>query len=203
MLRVRGSEVNDIYQTLQAATALLKQVGASFALIGGLAVSVRSEPRFTRDVDLAVSVSDDSMAEALLGTFGANRYQVLAVVEQEAAGRLASARLVPPEASGAGVVVDLLFASSGIEPEIVRQAQSIELMTGLTVPVARRGHLVALKILARDDNDRPQDWADLQALIKYASPEDLQLARDGLELITSRGFHRGRHLIEDFEALIA
>ena len=37
--------------------------GASFALVGGLAVSVRAEPRLTRDADVAVSVDDDEEAE--------------------------------------------------------------------------------------------------------------------------------------------
>ena len=40
--------------------------GVSFALIliGGLAVSARTEPRFTRDLDLAVSVTSDHEAES-------------------------------------------------------------------------------------------------------------------------------------------
>ena len=35
------------------------------ALVGGLAVSARAEPRFTRDVDLAVAVVSDDEAERL------------------------------------------------------------------------------------------------------------------------------------------
>lgn len=31
----------------------LQRLGRPFALVGGLAVSLRAEPRFTRDVDLA------------------------------------------------------------------------------------------------------------------------------------------------------
>ncbi|MGH9200833.1 MAG: hypothetical protein ACRD2A_06320 [Vicinamibacterales bacterium] len=37
----------------------------AFALVGGLAVSVRTEPRFTRDTDLVVAVQDDAEAEAV------------------------------------------------------------------------------------------------------------------------------------------
>ena len=36
---------------LRRIKADLTQAGVSFALIGGLAVSVRTEPRFTRDAD--------------------------------------------------------------------------------------------------------------------------------------------------------
>ena len=35
-----------------------------FAVVGGLAVSARTEPRFTRDVDVAVAVANEAAAEA-------------------------------------------------------------------------------------------------------------------------------------------
>jgi hypothetical protein len=38
----------------------------SFALVGGLAVSIRTEPRFTRDADLAVALANDAEVEALI-----------------------------------------------------------------------------------------------------------------------------------------
>lgn len=37
----------------------------AWALIGGWAAGLRAEPRFTRDVDLAIAVSDDAAAEAM------------------------------------------------------------------------------------------------------------------------------------------
>ena len=37
----------------------LTDAGVRLALIGGLAVSVRTEPRFTRDADLAVALPSD------------------------------------------------------------------------------------------------------------------------------------------------
>jgi ribosomal protein L14 len=40
----------------------LHDVGARFALVGGLAVSVRVEPRFTRDIDLVVAIEHDAAA---------------------------------------------------------------------------------------------------------------------------------------------
>ena len=44
----------------------LHHAGASFAIVGGLAVGIRTEPRFTRDADMAVSVAGDQEAEALV-----------------------------------------------------------------------------------------------------------------------------------------
>ncbi len=49
----------------------LIQARVPFAVVGGLAVSVRTEPRFTRDADLAVALSTDAEAEALIHTLRA------------------------------------------------------------------------------------------------------------------------------------
>ena len=48
--------------------------GKKFALVGGLAISVRAEVRFTRDVDLAVAVDDDAEAEALVYSLSIRGY---------------------------------------------------------------------------------------------------------------------------------
>ena len=187
---------------LQRIAADLRRSNVDFALIGGLAVSVRTEPRFTRDADFAVAVAGDLEAEALIRSLRTHGYDVQALVEQDAVGRLATVRLaVAGEADGP--VLDLLFASSGIEREVVSAAEPLELLPGLTVKVARVGHLVALKILSRDDVRRPQDIADLRALLRVATAADIESAREALGLIARRGYHRQRDLVPQFEALLA
>lgn len=46
-------------ESLARISADLDDLGVRWAVVGGLAVSVRAEPRLTRDVDLAISVSGD------------------------------------------------------------------------------------------------------------------------------------------------
>jgi Nucleotidyl transferase AbiEii toxin, Type IV TA system len=183
---------------------------ASWALIGGLAVSARAEPRTTRDIDVSVLVSGDLEAERIVSSLFRRGYQVESQLEQEATQRLATMRLrIPGEESG-GVIADLLFASSGIEPEVVAAAEALEVMPGLFVPVARTGHLLALKVLALDlehPEKRPQDLGDIRELLRVADGEEVQLARSGLDLITRRGFDRGtpnrrRDLRVEFEDLL-
>jgi hypothetical protein len=188
--------------------AALRQIGADlarthspFALVGGLAVSVRTEPRFTRDADVAVALANDAEAEALIRELRARDYRVQAIVEQEAVGRLATVRLTFSSAPRAPVI-DLLFASSGIEPEVVADAEPIELLPSLTMGVAQTGHLIALKVLSRDDVSRPQDLIDLRALLRVASLSELGRARDSLALIAARGYHRGRDLMSEFNRLL-
>jgi hypothetical protein len=124
--------------------------------------------------------------------------RVLASLEQEAVRRLATVRLESPGEGREGVVVDLLFASSGVEPEIVAEADALDVLPGLRVPVARSGHLLALKVLSNDPN-RPQDLVDIVALLRETGPTDLEQARQTISLITKRGFNRGRDLLQDLE----
>ena len=169
--------------------------------MGGLAVSARTEPRFTRDIDLVIAVRDDRDAERAVHALQQRGYQVHALVEQEAAGRLATARLAP-KGDAAGVVLDILFASSGIESEIVEAADPLEILPGLRVPVACVAHLIALKLLSRDDRTRPQDRVDLAQLLRVATPADIDLARAAVALIHARGFQRDRNLTGDLARLI-
>lgn len=178
----------------------LTRAGVRFALIGGLAVSARTEPRFTRDADLAVAVRSDVEAEAVVRDLRHHHYEVDTVVEQSAVGRLATVRLRRHTGSHAPVL-DLLFASSGIEPEIVQAAEILEVLPDLRIPVAGIGHLIALKVLSRDDLERPQDVVDLRALLKVATQSDRDRAREALRLITSRGFNRSRDLLAALAAL--
>lgn len=192
--------MNSVEAALRQLTADLDRRRLGWALVGGFAVSARAEPRFTRDVDVAVEVADDRAAEQSVHDLVAGGYRLLASVEQDAVGRLATVRLSPVAGD---VVVDVLFASSGIEPEIVRSAEAVEILPGMVVPVARTGHLIALKLLARDDESRPQDLADLRSLHEVATREDVDLARSAVQLITERGYHRDRDLAAALTALLS
>lgn len=172
----------------------LAEHDARFAIVGGLAVSARTEPRFTRDADVCVAVEDDRETEALVRSLRSAGYRVLAIVEQEATGRIATVRLAASVDEDDGIVLDLLFASSGVEGEIVESADDLELFEGIAAPIATVGSLIALKVLARDDVERPQDHVDLVALLRVASSPDVAEADRLLGLITERGYDRGKDL---------
>ena len=195
--------MNGLEAVLRAAALDLSDLRLRWALVGGLAVSARTEPRFTRDVDLVIAVPGDRDAEQAVHALQRRGYRVNALVEPEAAGRLATARLVPRTQDEAGIVLDVLFASSGIEPDIAESAEVLEILPRLRVPVASVGHLLALKLLSRDDRTRPQDQVDLVQLLGVAQPADLAVARRAVGLIHTRGFQRNRDLLGDLERLVA
>lgn len=198
--------VTRLHGVLRRAARDLGDLGYRWALIGGLAVAARAEPRTTRDVDVALAVHDDAEAEQVVASFLRRGYRLFAQLEHTDAKRLVGMRLVSPADETEGLVVDLLFASSGIEREVVDDAEILEFMPGLEVPVARTGHLIALKILAFQPDHperRPHDIHDARALIAVADPSELDRARRSLDLIAERGFSRGRDLAQALERLLA
>jgi hypothetical protein len=188
--------VADLDQVLATARDALDAEGRAYALVGGLAVSVRGEVRFTRDVDLAVVVQDDRDAERLVWALAGRGFRPVASVEHESVGRLATVRLGTPS----GVVVDLLFASSGIEAEVVASADPVDLPGVGPFPVARAEALVALKVLSMSDV-RLQDRLDVLGLLS-AGPVDLGAVRTLLAAVRARGFDRGKALEAELEACL-
>jgi predicted nucleotidyltransferase len=189
-----------VLEAARSAAADLGAASAPTALIGGLAVSFRAEPRNTRDVDFAVAVAGDAQAEAIVRDLSARGYGLVTALEHNVTGRLATVRLRP--ARTPTTIVDLLFASSGIEPEIVAAAEAVELAPDFILPVARTGHLIAMKLLARDDKARPQDRVDLAALLLAASEDEIERARSACALIAVRGYARGRDLDEELRKVL-
>ena len=173
----------------------LRQENVQGCVVGGLAVSARCDPRFTRDVDIAVMVDSDERAEALVHALASRGMRIVSLVEQESVGRLAMARLATDD----GLSIDLLIASSGIESEVVMSAENLEVVQGILLPVARIGHLIALKLLSVAPG-RETDSADLRNLAAVAHDDEWSLASEAVALIEERGFARGRQL--DAELLI-
>lgn len=187
-----------LQQALIELSEDLKDLGAQWALVGGLALAAHVEARTTRDLDVAVSVADDREAEQLVRELRSRGYLEHTLIEQEKAGRLATVRFAAPGEGPEGLVVDLLFASSGIEPEIVAEAESLEVLPGLFLPVARVGHLLAMKLLAA----RPRDLEDAQLLLGVADQDEIARARKALDLITDRGYSRDQDLAMSFGRLL-
>ena len=185
-----------LLSTASRVLGLLRDQDVRGCLVGGLAVSARCEPRFTRDVDIAVAVDSDARAEALVHVLVTHGLRVVSLVEQESAGRMAMVRLGTDD----GLSIDLLMASSGIEFEVVTSAERLEVVRGLVLPVARVGHLIALKLLSVAPG-RETDSADLRNLATVAEDEEWSIAKEAVLLIEARGFARGRRLSTELNTL--
>jgi len=193
-------EIGPVEGALIQLASNLEALKIRWALIGGLAVSAFAEPRTTGDVDVVIAAAENQDAERTTLALQARGYRIYSVLEHDS-GRVSTVRLLAPRTTRPEVMVDLLFASSGIEAEIVALAQSLEVLPGLEIPVAKVGHLLALKILASSER-RPRDFEDARHLLKVASIEDLNLAQESLDLIARRGFDREKDLHGELARLL-
>jgi hypothetical protein len=184
-------------QALSDIAKRLREMNVPFALVGGLAVSVRAEVRFTRDLDIAVTIRDDAALETLVRDLGRGGYSIVATVEQEHHGRLAIVRLQ----SATGIAVDVLATSSGIESEIVARSSMVDFPHVGPVPVASVEDLLAMKVLSASE-ERLQDRIDARNLILAAPALDLAAVRHALERITARGYDRSQDLLAKLDAIL-
>ena len=196
----RSLTTNAVLAVLEQAARDLAALGQRFAVVGGIAVSARTIPRTTNDVDLVVAVAGDDEAERVCANLRARGYDLTLVLEHTATGRLATVRMTSPVDHA--TLVDLLFASSGIEDLIAADAEGVE-VDGINLPIARAGHLLAMKVLSNSDERVHKDAADIRALLRSIIPPEVVRARTAVKLITERGYAREKDLIAELDRLLA
>jgi len=192
--------IDYLEQYVKIVTQHLRGIGAEFALVGGIAVSLRTIERFTKDVDFAISVEEDREAEAIVESLRQAGFRIAMFLERDEDGRLATVRL--KSGGEVEVFVDLLFATSGIENEVIADATPLEVFPGFFVKLATIPVLIAMKLLSADWERRPQDIIDLQSLLKNTVPDEIAEARRLLDCITERGYNRNKDLQKDLDGYI-
>lgn len=181
---------------LKQAARDLAALKRPFAVVGGIAVSARTAPRTTRDVDLVVAAVEDKEAERICADLVARGYGVSVLLENTATGRLATVRMTSPV--DGMTFIDVLFASSGIEDLIVRDAENVQI-DGVDVPIARSGHLLAMKVLSNSEARAHKDPLDIHALLETITPAEITRAREAVRLIVERGYGRGKDVVAELE----
>ena len=188
---------------LKQVTEDLNRLEVRWALVGALAYSVHGEPRTTKDIDVAIAVSNaeepEKIADSLIEAGYSNKQLLMHTSPTHRLGF----RVLVPTTKDYSIPLDLLYSSSGIESEIVEAAETIELLPALFLPVASLSHVLAMKIVSQNDADRLRDKADVQQLLLRATPEEIDKTREALELIAQRGFGLEKNLTEELEQAIA
>jgi hypothetical protein len=148
--------------------------GKGWALIGGLAVGFRSEPRGTQDVDLLIVGDLESMVSSLTDSGRFRRIRPHAVEHRES-----------------GIEVEILTHDFVKQPEALAAAactdSELVRVTDFEIPVVRPRYLIALKLkraLGRGVKAL-QDRADIMRLLAHHGPQDLSdlsLGDDQMEL---------------------
>ena len=148
-----------LQQTLVDAVSMLQSRAIPFAVIDGLAVSFRGQPRMTVDVDLVIKAEIDA-ALRLVETLETTPFEPLFAGVEDV---VTSAFILPLRHRMTGVRLDVAIGMSGFEQDAVQRATPVD-VRGVAVPVATVEDLLVMKALA----GRPQDDQDIQGLVAAA-----------------------------------
>lgn len=145
-----------LWPTLADAVRMLDERGIASALIGGLAVSLRGQPRMTVDVDLVI-LADVEQALQLVRELSSTPFEPLFGGVEDV---VSSSFILPLRHRTTGIRVDLAIGMSGFERQAVGRATPITI-GAIRVPVVSLEDLLVMKAIA----GRPQDDQDIRGLI--------------------------------------
>ena len=145
-----------LWPTLADAVSLLESRGIPCAVIGGLAVSLRGQPRMTIDVDLVIQADLEDVLR-LVRDLDTTPFAPLFPGVEEV---VTTAFILPVRHRTTGIRVDLAVGLSGFEREAIARATRVSVGEA-TVPVVTVEDLLVMKALA----GRPQDDLDIRGLL--------------------------------------
>ena len=153
--------MNDPLQiTLADAVEFLERHFIEYALVGGLAVSLRGQTRVTADVDMVIAIDLDRALQ-LVDELEDSKFTPLFAGVAEVVQK---SFILPIRHRETGIRVDLAIGLSGFERQAIQRANMIE-VGGCPTAVATAEDLVIMKVLA----GRPQDEQDLIGLVATQS----------------------------------
>ena len=138
--------------------SLLNSKKVDYLLVGGFAVILHSEPRYTKDLDIWVRPSKENAVKifAALAEFGAPLKQLgIEISDFEKTGYFVQLGKEPSR-------IDILMSVKGAEFESAWQNRDEVVLGDITVPVISRTDLINVKL----ETARPQDLIDAAALKK-------------------------------------
>src|SRR5437763_4955366 len=141
----------DIAETMKKAAAALRDAEVPFVLAGSLATWARGGPETTHDLDFVIRPSESERAASAL---------------EEAGMRSED----PPEEwllkawDGNGVLVDLIFGPSGLDPDkVLERAETISVMS-MALRVMALEDVIATKVLSLTEHS--VDYATLLVMAR-------------------------------------
>lgn len=126
-----------------------------YAVIGGIALQMWGEPRFTRDVDITIMVESVKEEAILKKIFSSFRSRIHGAIDFALKNRVC---LV---CSDNGCDVDISLGIPGYEEHVIRRAVNCEMGKGYKAKVCSAEDLIIHKAVA----GRPQDLFDIESVI--------------------------------------
>jgi len=169
----------------------LEDIPAQSIIVGGVAVSLLSRPRFTQDIDALVILADSEWERAINS---AEAYGILPRIDHalEFARR---SRVLLLKHSASAIDIDVIFGGLSFENRAVAHAQ-VHDVGGVPVRLPRVEDLLIMKAVAH----RPQDMLDVDALLAAYPTTNLESVRQWIrEFATATAMS---DLLADFDKAV-
>lgn len=145
-----------LQELLERLGLALENLGIPYMIIGGQAVLVYGEPRFTRDVDVTLGAGPEKLGD-ILKLAKENNWQVSVESAQEFVERT---MVLPCLEPSSGMGVDFIFSHSLYERNALDRARIVTIGKA-KVRFASLEDLVIHKVIA----GRPRDLEDIRVII--------------------------------------
>lgn len=172
------------------ATAL-KDRHIPYMIIGGQAVLLYGEPRFTRDIDITLGVNVDSLEEVLSI---ANELS-LKPLPQDIKSFVSQTMVLPVLDEASSIRIDFIFSFTPYEAEAIKRARKILLM-GVEVSFASPEDVIIHKIFA----GRPRDLEDVRIIILKNPEIDKQYIQEWLKEFDA--YSDEKRFLKTFEEIV-
>lgn len=167
-MRTVADEVWEVHKVLAG-------LGLPYAVIGGAAVQVWGEPRFTKDLDLTVFAPIELFSETV------NQILEQLPARIDDAQEFADRNRVLLVQTSTGYPVDISIGLPGYEEMMIDRATKQEISPGRKVPFCTPEDLIINKAVA----GRVQDWLDIESVImRHENALDLNHIRQWLKIFS-------------------
>lgn len=170
----------------------LDAMGARFVIVGGIAVSFLSRPRFTQDVDALVILSEAEWESAIAI---APNHGIVPRIE-DALKFARRNRVLLLRHLESGIDIDLIFGGLSFELSAVDHAH-VHDIGGVQVRLPRVEDLLILKAVAH----RPQDMQDIDGLLAAHPEANIEAVRRWVREFGAATAMSD--LLEDFDKAVA
>ncbi|BCY16428.1 hypothetical protein hrd7_02770 [Leptolinea sp. HRD-7] len=161
-----NSEFLEPYKSiLESIQELLDKIPDRGVIIGGIAVSVLGEQRFTTDIDILVLLTNDQLRNFLDAS---NKAGFKSRVTDPNTFAMQN-RVIPMIHSESGLRADFIMGMLPFEKEVVARAKKSKIHdVEITLPTIE--DLIILKAIA----SRPKDLSDISGLVKHGRNLDIE-----------------------------
>ena len=148
------AESQGLETALAGVARLLDGLRIPYMVIGGFAVTVWGQPRFTADLDMTIqcSVPEQTLIERLLRSLTSLVADPVRFVQE---------RRVLPARTSEGIAVDIVFAGLPYEVTAIERAVPVE-VAGYSVRICTAEDLIVHKIIS----SRPRDREDVLGIVR-------------------------------------